>query len=212
MRVAVQIGPRTRAAPVIVLDVPPDFHQVPLETETEIRTASQLRVLEEMGLSDPGQREALSLYLEALAIRLSHGTVIGTAFCAVQLEGRPSTATLTVALHRTGTADRGLAVMGAAEALRREGRYASVDIRELGMHPGVTAVVERPSVPGDASTGEVGATLREMSVLVPVPGHEHAAMITLSTPCLEDWVVYETLLLDIARSLQVEQTHPDFIR
>ncbi len=212
MRIALQIGPRTRAAPVIVLDVPPDFHQVPLETETETRTASQLRVLEDMGLTDPGQREALSLYLEALAIRLSRGTVIGTAFCAVQLEGRPSTATLTVALHPTGTADRGLAVMGAAEAMRREGRYVSVDIRELGMHPAVTAVVERPSVPGDASIGEVGATLREMSVLVPVPGHEHAAMITLSTPCLEDWAVYETVLLDIGRSLQVEQMHPDFLR
>ncbi|MBA2774225.1 MAG: hypothetical protein H0U36_09315 [Nocardioidaceae bacterium] len=209
-----QLGPQTLAARVIVLDVPPDFHQVPLETETETetRTASQLRVLEDMGLTDPGQREALSLYLEALAIRLSRGTVIGTAFCAVQLEGRPSTATLTVALHPTGTADQGLAVMGAGEAMRREGRCARVDIRELGMHPAVTTVVERPAVPGDASTGEVGATLREMSVLLPVPGHEHAAMITLSTPCLEDWEVYEALLLDIARSLQVEQTHPVFTR
>ncbi len=102
--------------------------------------------------------------------------------------------------------------MGAGEAMRREGRYACVDIRELGMHPAVTTVVERSAVPGDASTGEVGATSREMSVLVPVPGHEHVAMITLSTPCLEDWAVYEALLLDIARSLQVEQTHPVFTR
>lgn len=212
MRVALQIGHRTRAAPVIVLDVPPDFHQVPLQTETETRTASQLQLLEVMGLSDPAQREALSLYLEALAVRLSDGTVVGTAFCAVELEGHPSTATLTVALHPTATADRGLAVMGAAEAMRRDGRYATVDIRELGVHPAVTGMAERPSVPGDAASGEVGATLREMSVRVPVPGHEQAAMLTMSTPCLEDWEVYETLLLDIARSLQVQQTHPDFIR
>lgn len=211
MRRALLIGSRTEATPVIVLDVPPDFYQVPLETETEARTASQLQVLADMGLSDSGQREALSLYLEALAIRLSTGSVVGTAFCAVSLEGHPSTATLTVALHSTGTADKGLAVMGAAEAMRREGRYSSVDIRELGLHPAVTAVAERPSLPGDAANGGVGATLREMSVLVPVPGHQQAAMMTLSTPCLEDWGVYEALLLDIARSLQVQATQPDLI-
>ena len=205
------IGSRTEAAPVIVLDVPPDFYQVPLEAETEARTASQLQVLEAMGLSDSGQREALSLYLEALAIRLSRGRVVGTAFCAVSIEGHPSTATLTVALHPTGTADKGLAVMGAAEAMRREGRYSSVEIRELGLQPAVTAVAERPSLPGDATSGDVGATLREMSVLVPVPGHQQAAMMTLSTPCLEDWAIYETLLLDIARSLQVQRTHSDLI-
>ncbi len=211
MRLALLIGPRTEAAPVIVLDVPPDFHQVPLDPETETRTALQLQVLEEMGLSDSGQREALSLYLEALAIRLAKGQVLGTAFCAVQLDGRPSTATLTVALHPTHTGDRGLAVMGAAEAMRREARYARVEIVELGPHPAVTAVAERPTVPGDSATGEVGATLRELSVLVPVPGHEQAAMVTLSTPCLEDWDVYERLVLDICRSMHVQHTHPDFI-
>ncbi len=212
MRFALLIGPRTEAAPVIVLDVPPDFHQVPLEHETETRTAAQLQVVEDMGLSDSGQREALSLYLEALAVRLSRGAVLATAFCAVQVDGHPSTATLTVALHPTHTADRGLAVLGAAEAMRREGRYARVEIVELGQHPAVTAVTERPTVPADTATGEVGATLRELSVLVPVPGHEQAAMVTLSTPCLEDWDVYERLVLDICRSLHVEQTHPDFIR
>lgn len=212
MRVALLIVPRTEAAPVIVLDVPPDFHQVPLERETESRTAAQLQVLEDMGLSDSGQREALSLYLEALAVRLARGAVVGTAFCAVQVNGHPSTATLTVALHPTHTADRGLAVMGAAESMRRDGRYARVDIIELGQHPAVTAVAERPTVPEDTLTGEVGATLRELSVLVPVPGHQQAAMVTLSTPCLEDWGVYEKLVLDVCRSMHVQKTHPDFIR
>jgi hypothetical protein len=48
--------------------------------------------------------------------------------------------------------------------------------------------------------------LRELSVLVPVPGHEQAAMVTLSTPYLEDWDVYEKLVLDICRSMHVQQT------
>ena len=137
MRFALLIGPRTEAAPVIVLDVPPDFHQVPLERETESRTGAQLQVLEDMGLSDRGQREALSLYLEALAVRLSRGSVLGTAFCAVQVDGHPSTATLTVALQPTHTGDRGLAVMGAAEAIQ----FMSPMITSS---PGPTPSAERP--------------------------------------------------------------------
>ncbi|MGH3446935.1 MAG: hypothetical protein ACRDQA_19480 [Nocardioidaceae bacterium] len=197
---------------MVVLDVPADFHEVPLQQETETRTASQLRVLQDMGLSDTAQREALSLYLEALAVRLAKGNVVGTAFCAVEMGGHPSTATLTVALHPTHGHDRGLIVMGAAESMRAEARYASVEIVELGQHPAVAAVSERFSVPGDSDGEGVGATLREMCVLVPVPGHEHAVMVTLATPCLEDWDVYSTLVLDICRSMSVQKTHPDFIR
>lgn len=195
---------RTDESPVVVLDVPPDFHQVPLDEGTEERTASQLQILRDLGLTDREQREALSLFLEGLAIRLSRGSVLSAAFCAVEIAGHPSTATLTVALHPTGTADGGLVVLGAAEAMRREGRYSSVDIRQVGPYPGVTAVVDRAATPTDAVAADEGATLREMTVLVPLPGHEQVTMMTLSTPCLEDWQLYETVLLDIARSIRVE--------
>lgn len=198
------IGTRAEVTPVIVLDVPPDFHQVPLQGEIESRTASQLRVLADMGLSDTGQREALSLYLEALAVRLGRDNVAGTAFCAVELDGHPSTATLTVGLQSTRSQDRGLVVMAAAEAMRREGRYAAIEIISLGGHPALTAVADRSTVPDAAA--EVGQTLREISVLVPVPGQERAAMVTLSTPCLGDWDVYVALVLDICRSLHVQTT------
>jgi hypothetical protein len=208
----VEIGPRNEAEPVIVLDVPEDFHQVPLDRDVERRTAAQLAVLERMGLSDRGQREALSLYLEALAGRLSEDNVVGTAFCLVALDGRPSTATFTVALQPTHSQDRGLVAMGVAEAMNREGRYQSVRLLELGQHPAVVAVAERPTVAGDSVTGEVGTTLRELCVVVPVPNHEQAVMVTLSTPCLNDWEVYESLVLDVCRSLHVQSADPDLIR
>jgi hypothetical protein len=209
--VVLLIEPRSASAPAVVLDVPADFHQVPLASDTEDRTAAQLQVLEDMGLSDTGQREALSLYLEALSKRLSGGPVLATAFCAVRVNDHPSTATLTVGLHTMRTADRGLAVLGAAEAMRREGRYANVAIVEVGPHPAVTAVAERATTPEDTVTGEVGATLRELSVLVPVPGHEQAVIVTLSTPCLEDWDIYQRLVLDICRSLRVQSALGDAI-
>lgn len=206
---------------VLVLDVPPDFHQVPLEASTEERVAAQLDVLDDMGLTDSGQREALSLYLEALAGRLGTGQVAATAFCAVAVDGHPSTATLTVAVRDLGTGDAGLAVMGTAEALRRQGRYADVRIVALGASPAVAAVSERPTLPGEpvmtgdtgetdetdeaGETGEAGAVVREMCVIVPVPGSAYAAMVTVSTPCLRDWDVYERLALDVGRSVHLER-------
>jgi hypothetical protein len=205
------ISSRTKGAPVIVLDVPADFHQVPLEADVQRRTAAQLQVLEDLGLRDQGRREAVSLYLEALAGRLSTGNVVTTAYCAVQLDGHASTATLSVAVLDTHSLDRGLVVLSSAESMRREGRHQSVRVRELGGQQVVTAVAERASVPGDTVSGEVGTTLRELSILVPVPGHEQAVMVALSTPCLEDWEAYERLTHDICRTLHVQSTHPDVI-
>lgn len=191
------------AAPRVVVVVPPDFHQVPVEQETEARTASQLQVLDEMGLTESDQREALSLYLEGLAVRLTTASLGGSAFCAVQLDGRPSTATLTMALQPTRTIDRGLAVLGAAESMRRTAHYPSVAVVQLGGQAVVTAVTERSLSP---SSGAVrGAVLREMLAFVPVQGQPWAALLTVATPCLEDWNTYVKVLLDICRSVQVER-------
>jgi hypothetical protein len=187
---------------VVVVEIPPDFHQVPLDDEVESRTAAQLRLLDDMGLSDPRQREALSLYLEALSIRLGDSDdLVSTAFCAVDLGGHASTATITVAVHETHTTDPGLAVLGAAEAMRRDGRLGTVEIVELGHRPVATARVERRAVPGQPDSP--GETLRELSIFVPVPRRELAAMVVLSTPCLSDWDVYERLAFDVSRSLHV---------
>jgi hypothetical protein len=199
---------RTDTAPAIRLDVPPDFHQIPLEPQVERRTAAQLKVVSALGLSSSSQREAISLYLEALSIRLAEGNVVGTAFCAVQLAGRPSSATLTVAVHETHTADASLAVLGAAEAMRRAGRYDQVEILAVCGRAVVSAVAERAVRPGETPTGQAGSTLREISVLVPVAGQQHAVMLTLSTPNLDDWETYRAVVLDICRSVRMEQPRP----
>lgn len=198
---------RSGVAPVLVLDVPSDFHQVPLDSRTESRTAAQLQVVSALGLSSSAQREAISLYLEALSIRLASGNVVGTAFCAVQLDGHPSSATLTVATHPTHTHDTCLAVSGAAEAMRRDARYQHVEILVRGGRPVVSAVAERRANPAETSSGRPGATLREITVFVPVAGQEQAAMLTLSTPCLDDWETYRGLVLDIGRSVRAAATH-----
>ena len=181
---------RSDAVPTVRVDVPREFHEIPLERRVEKRTASQLEVIEALGLSSPAQREAVSLYLEALSIRLAEGSVAATAFCAVRLDGRPSSATVTVALHETHTPDPSLAVLGSAEALRRAGRHDHVEILAVGGRPVAAAVAERPATAGDTPDGQIGRTLREITVLVPIAGHQHAVMVTLATPNLRDWETY----------------------
>lgn len=44
-----------------------------------------------------------------------------------------------------------------------------------------------------------------MSVLVPVTGQPLAVLVTLCTPCLDDWDTYVRALLDVARSLRAER-------
>jgi len=188
----------------IRLDIPPDFHQVPLDRRVESRTAAQLEVIRALGLSSPAQREAISLYLEALSIRLAASNVVGTAFCAVRLAGRPSSATLTVAVPETHTGDAGLAALGAAEAMRREGSHDQVEIGSIAGRPIVSAVVQRAVRAGDVPTGQPGSTVQEISVLVPIAGQTTAVMLTLSTPSLGDTETYRALVLDIARSVRTD--------
>lgn len=77
-------------------------------------------------------------------------------------------------------------------------------MQQLGLVPAVSAVVERPTVPGEP-TGQSGETLREMSVLVPVTGQPLVVLVTLCTPCLDEWDTYVRVLLDVARSVRAER-------
>lgn len=193
----------TATAPAVELDLPRDFHAVPLERPTQERTAAQLHVLDDLAIVDVERREALSLYLEGLAARVAREGVDGAAFCAVRLEGRASTATLTVTVHRLGTVDLGVAVYAAAEALRAAGRFTSVTVEDLGTHLAVTAVADREVAERGAADPSAASVLREVLTVVPLAGTDSAVVLTLSTPCRDDWAVYADLARSVAASVRV---------
>lgn len=178
----------------IVVDIPPDFHEIPLASAVADRAAAQTSLIETMELSDSGQREGLGLYLEAVARSLGDGPVVGTSFCAVSLAGSPSTATLTLATSRTDTFDPLVALTGIAEALLRRGAHHAVGIERTGPH----SVVVARSAPGDA-----GAALHQITVAVPVPGQPTALLITLATPHAEHLATYEQVVRQVAGSVRV---------
>jgi hypothetical protein len=183
-----------RIRPEIALDIPPDFHEVPLETAIEDRVAAQSALLEDIGLRDTEQREGLCLYLEAIARTLAGGPIVGTAFCAVEMDGRPSTATLTVATRTTSTTDPLVMLVGTAEALRRTGDYATVTIEHVGAHNAVFA---------KGHGGAAGLVLHQTTAVVPVPGQAMAVLITIATPGAGDVGTYERVVRSVAGSLRI---------
>jgi hypothetical protein len=180
--------------PEIALDIPPDFHEVPLEAAIEDRVAAQNALLEDMGLHDTEQREGLGLFLEAIARTLAGGPVIGTAFCAVEMAGRPSTATLAIATQSTSTTDPLVVVAGTAEAMRRTGSYTRV---------GVEAAGTRQAVFASGTVGTDGLVLHQTTAVVPVPEHALTVLITIATPVRDDVATYERVVRAIAESLHV---------
>lgn len=144
-RAAQQTGMRLR--------LPAEFRFVPLEADLPERLSSQLRLLHDLADGDARQRGFLSLYLEAMAVQMRRAQVAAAAFCAVALHGEPSTASLTVAFHRTGTTDRTLALTGAAAALQHpDAAPVEVETRQVAGHPAVCWEAERP-LEGEAGPG-----------------------------------------------------------
>ncbi len=177
---------------LVQLDVPPDFHEVPLDAAVEDRVAARTDVLDVLGLDDPEQREGVGLYLEALAHALRDGPVAGTAFCAVELDGKPSTATLTVATRAHTTGDPLVTLAGLAEALRREAVHAAVTIERLGAQHGVVAL-----------RGNEPSGLSEVTIAVPLSAAPLVVWVTLATPCVDDFGTYARVARDVAASARV---------
>lgn len=183
----------------LLLDVPPDFHQVPLDDAVEDRVAARGALVESLGLSDPQQREGLELYVEALAGHVRRSRVAASAFCLVELDGAPSTATLTVALHPAGsTADPTVLLLGVAESLRRDGGYDAVGIERI---QGRAVVVAHG---GAAPTPDGAERQRQLTVAVPLAAQQQVVMLALASPDHAHWAVYERLVRQVAASVRID--------
>lgn len=184
---------------VVTMEVPTDFHEVPLDDAVEDRVAAQAALVGAMCLADPRQREGVELYVESLARHVRAGRVGAAAFCLVDIDGTPSTATLTVALHPAGTADPTVSVLGVVESLRRTQAYDEVRVDRVGGRPAVVATAVHPG-DGDAPrTGE-----REVVLGVPVPGHDQVALLCVTSPDRDRWPLYERLARDVAASVRLQ--------
>ena len=67
----------------IDLDLPPEFHEVPLDRAVEDRAAAQRELIDTLHVGDAERREGLGWFLEALATMTRDSHIAGTAFCGV---------------------------------------------------------------------------------------------------------------------------------
>lgn len=184
----------TESGVLIDLDLPPDFHEVPLDLAVEDRAAAQQELIDTLALDDRERREGIGWYLEAMARTIREGPVVGTAFCAVQLDGTPSSATLTVATRAMPSDDPLVFAQGAYESMRGQGTYAKVQIERLGSVTGVLAtrvleLAERRS--------------HQVTAVVPVPGHRLGVFITVATDDESHVALYERVARDAAATVRV---------
>lgn len=176
----------------IDLDIPPDFHEVPLDLAIEDRTAAQLDLIDELAPGDPERRESLGWFLEAMARNVREGPVVGTAFCAVQIDGNPSTATLTIATRSLPTDEPLVFAQGTYETMR-DG-YDSVQLDRLGSVTGVVAT-RRREVDGRAS--------HQVTAVVPVPGQRIGVFVTVETDDATHLSIYQRVARDAAASVRL---------
>lgn len=185
----------TTTSPVrIDLDLPPDFHEVPLDAAVEDRVAAQRELIEALDIDDAQSREGIGWFLEALA-RMTQGShVAGTAFCAVELDGVPSAATLTIATQEMPSDDPLVFAQGTYQSMRAASAYDTVQIERLG---GVTGVVARREV-------DIGGNRsHQVTAVVPVAGHRVGVYVTVATDDLDHTEVYERVAIDAAASVRV---------
>lgn len=178
----------------IDIDLPPDFHEVPLDVAVEDRTAAQRELIAALDLDDSERRESIGWYLEAMARMVREGPVVGTAFCAVRLDGVPSTATLTVATRAMPSDDPLVFAQGTYESMLRQGTYTTVQVERIGPVTGVLAtrgleLAERRS--------------HQVMAVVPVPGHRLGVFVTVATDDESHAAVYERVARDAAATVRV---------
>lgn len=178
----------------IDIDIPPDFHEVPLDLAVEDRVAAQRELIEALGLEDGERREGLGWFLEATARMVREGPIVGTAFCAVQIDGAPSTATLTVATRDLPSDEPLVFAQGTYETMRRDGSYASIRLDRIGPVTGVVAA--RELVVAERR-------LHQVTAVVPLPGHRLGVFVTVATDDESHLAMYERVARDAAATVRV---------
>jgi hypothetical protein len=157
-----------------------------LDLDPATRAASIARMVEERtgaGPEEAARRVELRAVLErAAADAATQGAVYAALFSDV-IEGRPVSGSLVVSLRegQGGAPPAGMGPRVVVEGLRRvlEGQ-GTVEVRELPIGP---AVRVRKRVHGQIAPGEGPvAEVESVQWFVPLPGGQHLALLSFSTP------------------------------
>jgi hypothetical protein len=186
--------------------IPPFFHELPIDEDDPEEAARRLVLTAREVMANRTEDEQLTMALTyaTLIDDLRAAGAVYAGFCVMDMDGRPSTASVAVyrqPLYDTTAED---AVSSIHVALSQA--YPADDIRvtELPSAKGVVRIGDAPFVlPADFSpTGErVTVDRGQIQVYVPLPNDAEMVIFELSTPSMEDWDLYSEVFAEIVRTL-----------
>ncbi|MBA4864452.1 hypothetical protein H1V43_24480 [Streptomyces sp. PSKA54] len=190
--------------------IPPFFHELPVDTDDADEAAERLYETVKKVLASGTDDERVRMFVTYAAIvgELRDAGAVYAGFCAMDMGGRPSTAS--IAVYRTPlqniTAEDVLSE--ALTALQRA--YPDDDVRISALPCGkgearaVVRIGDAPFTlaPEASPTGQPLEVPRgQIQVYVPLPNDADMLVFELSTPCMEDWDFYSELFATIVRTL-----------
>ncbi|MFJ9446562.1 hypothetical protein ACIRRH_32575 [Kitasatospora sp. NPDC101235] len=201
--------------------VPPAFHEIPvLGTDDQVAEELWELVCEVLASQPDEVRVRWAVALAELIPPMAEAGVIHAGMCLVDVDGRPSTASIVASVCPLVGTDYAGAVDFLLTRLARSRPEAEVTEIELPAGRAV-AVIDAVATPlddgstslDDGSTPLDGTavplldgvlTTSVIQVHLPLPNESQLLSLELSTPCPEDWVLYSELFADVVRSIHLE--------
>lgn len=190
--------------------MPPFFRELPVDAEDVDEAGERLGELVRTVLaqgSEDDQITMFALYLQITAQLADLGAEYA-GFCLLDMDGRPSTATVAVYRMPLDDTTAGEALAQAFSALRRAYPDDDVQISSLPAGRGDTQAVVRIGdapftlAPEASPSGEPLTVVRgQIQVYIPLPNDRDMLVFELSTPCMQDWDLYSELFATIIRTL-----------
>ncbi|MFJ6384461.1 hypothetical protein ACIQI7_31215 [Kitasatospora sp. NPDC092039] len=194
--------------------VPPAFHEIPvLGTDDQVAEELWELVCEVLASHPDELRVRWAVALAELIPSMAEAGVIHAGMCLVDVDGRPSTATITASVCPLVGTDYPNAVDFLLTRLARARPEAEVTAIELpagraaAVIDAVATRVDDGATPLDAVAVPLVDGVLTTSVVqvhLPLPNESQLLMLELSTPCAEDWELYSELFADVVRSIHLE--------
>ncbi|MET8540741.1 hypothetical protein ABZW03_08820 [Kitasatospora sp. NPDC004799] len=194
--------------------VPPAFHEVPVfGTEEQVVEALWEMVCEVLASRSEEDRASWAMMLAELIPPMAEAGVIHAGMCLVDVDGRPSTASITASVCPLVGTDYEGAVDFLLTRLARSRPEAEVTAVELPAGRAVAVIDAVATAVDDGSTPLDGLavplvdgvlTTSVIQVHLPLPNESQLLSLELSTPCPEDWELYSELFAGVVRSIHLE--------
>lgn len=190
--------------------MPPFFHELPVHAEDIDEAGERLGELVRTILAQGSEEDQITMFVLYLQItaQLQEAGAEYAGFCLMDMDGRPSTATVAVYRMPLENDTAGEVLTETLTTLQRAYPDDDVRISSLPSGNGDSQAVVRIGDAPFTLAAEVSPTGQpidvprgQIQVYIPLPNDADMLVFELSTPCMQDWDLYSELFATIVRTL-----------